>query len=175
MIKQLVKRLGLDRVEDYLSAEMRRVKTEVLKEERKVVHSLLGRIEGRLAALGGRTRGGARGAGRRKRGGRRKAAVRVRKPGQALKDYVLKAVRKAGGPVDAADLGKRVKALGYKTIAAPKNLTVSIYKLLADKSLYHRVKAGVYELKRKATRRAAKRKAAPKAEPQKVASETGKE
>lgn len=150
MIRQLIKRLGLDRMEDYLSDEMRRVKIEVLQEERKVVQSLLDRIEERIASLGGGKRG-ARGAGKRRGAGRpKKHAMRSRKPGESLRDYVQKVLEKASGPLKVTDLIERVKGLGYKSIASPNSLLTSTYKVLANTAVYHRVKAGVYELKKKA-------------------------
>lgn len=159
MIKQLIKRLGLDRVEDYLTEEMRRVKIEVLQEERNVVKSLLERIEDRIASLDGRKRG-PKAAGKKRGPGRPKGsksrAPRTRKPGQALRDYVRKALEKAGAPVNAAELGARVKELGYKSVASSNSMLTSIYKVLADNALYKKVEAGVYELKKKAAGKAEK-------------------
>ncbi len=159
MIKQLIKRLGLDRVEDYLTEEMRRVKVEVLQEERSVVKSLLDRIEGRIASLAGGKRA-PKGAGKKRGPGRPKGsksrATRARKPGQALRDYVRKALEKAGAPVNAAELGARVKELGYKSVASSNSMLTSIYKVLGNNPLYKKVEAGVYELKKKAAGKAEK-------------------
>lgn len=163
MIRQLVKRLGLDRVEDYLTEEMRRVKLEVLQEERRMVAGLLARIEGRLAAVGGAPRGRKRRAAAKKaappkRRADKKGVMRARGPGESLRDYIMKAATKAGKPVKASDLIARVKELGYKTVADSGNLLTSIYKVLGNKSVYRRVKAGVYGLKKQAAAASAQAK-----------------
>lgn len=166
MIRQLVKRLGLDRVEEYITEEMRRVKLEVLQEERRVVASLLARIEGRLASLGGAPRRRKRRAAKaavaeaaapKQRRGKR-GVMRARKPGESLSDFILKAAAKAGKPMKASDLVDRVKELGYKSVAKAGNLLTSIYKVLGDKAIYHRVEAGVYELKKRAAAAAGQEK-----------------
>lgn len=148
MLKQLIRRLGLDRVEDRLSQEMQRMKIEVLQEERKVVQSLLDRIEERIASLnsGGKASAKKRAPGRPK--GSSKAVVRTRGAGETLKDYVLKTMTEAGGPMQLAAIAENVRKLGYNTTAKPGTLLTSVHKVLRDSSLYKRIKRGVYRLKR---------------------------
>ena len=58
--------------------------------------------------------------------------------------------------MNAAELGARVKELGYKSVASSNSMLTSIYKVLGNNPLYKKVEAGVYELKKKAAGKAGK-------------------
>lgn len=136
MIRDLMKRLKLDMVQTVLVDEGRRVRQEVLTRLRDTLRGEVERIDSKIAELGG---GGAR-------GGRRKGAGRKRKGG-TLKDAIVKVFQRAKTALHVDELPKRIKQVGFKSIAKPKNLMVQAYRALADKSLFKRLGRGTYSLK----------------------------
>lgn len=169
MIRDLIRRLGLDRLDEYLTDEIRRAKLAALQEERAVVEGLLDRIEGRLSEAAGSLKRGGRAAGATPTKRRRKGAPRFRRPGETLKDMVVKALNRVGGPVAVDKLLALVKKVGYKSAASLNSLKTSVYTALSDRKLFERVDAGIYRLAGKGKPQAAKAAAAKRAKPKRKA------
>ncbi len=168
MIRALMQKLGLDRIGDLVADEVGQVQIDVLREEREVVARMIAKLDERIAGLGGKRRGrspkashAAATAAPATRKPRPKNGI-PRKPGESLKDFVLRAFEKAKGPLNPTDLAALVKRLGYQTAADPKNFLITIYHVLADTKVFRRMGKGVFGLKveqagRTRTKRAARR------------------
>ncbi len=169
MLADLIKRLGLDRIGDVLAEEVRRLQVQALQEERAVLAKTIAGLDARIAGLGGRGRGRPRRAepataspSAPPRKPRRRRARIAPKAGETLKDFVVKVLAKAGGPVKATDLVDLVKQAGYRTSAMRGTLVTSVYRALADKHVFRRLGKGVFAL---ATAPASSRKAVKSARP----------
>lgn len=153
MIRALMQKLGLDRIGDVFADELKRVQVEVLREEREILARMMEKLDERIRALGGKRRGRppkaastvAAPAAAPMRRPRRKKAI-ARQPGETLQVFVLRAFRKARGPVQVAHLVKRVTQLGYRTGSSPKNLLLRVYHVLADERLFKKLGKGLYAL-----------------------------
>lgn len=121
----------------------KRVRREMIEEELRRLQGLVADAEQRLRALDGKERKPRAAAkrGRKKGGGRRPA-------GGGLRDYVVKAFEGADKPLTTAEVAEKVMQGGYKTSAKPANLRIMLVKVLGDKSLFKKVKRGVYKLKK---------------------------
>ncbi len=142
MIRDLFKRLKLDAVQTVLVDEGRRVRQEVLTRLRDTLRGEVDRIDTRIALLseGGPKRGP-------KRGRRKSAGSGRKRKGGTLKDAIVKTLQKAKGALHVNDIADRIKQVGYKTIAEPRNLIVQAYRALADRSLFKKLGRGNYSLK----------------------------
>ena len=156
MVRELIRRLGLDRIGEYIDEELRQAKLKALQEERTLVQSLLDRIEERLAAATGKPKPPKHATAKRPAKTPGKGAPRFRKPGESLKEMAVKALEAAKKPLAVDELRARVMKLGYRTAASADNLRVSFFKVLADTKLFKKVEAGVYKLARATKPEAAK-------------------
>lgn len=138
MIRDLFKRLKLDAVQTVLVDEGRRVRQEVLTRLRDTLRGEVDRIDTRIAQISG---------GGPKRGRRKSAGSGRKRKGGTLKDAIVKTLQKAKGALHVNDIADRIKQVGYKTIAEPRNLIVQAYRALADKSLFKKLGRGNYSLK----------------------------
>ncbi len=149
MICSLMQKLGLDRIGDVVAGEVRRVQVEVLREERDVLAGMIAKLDERIAGLGGKWRGRppktaiAAAPARRPR---RRMPRLAPKPGETLRDMIVKALSKAGGPVKVTTLVDLVLEAGYKTAAKRSTLLTSIYHVLADEKLFRKFGKGVFGL-----------------------------
>ena len=120
----------------------KRVRREDAEAELQRLRDLVAEAEQRLRALDGKGRK-PRGAVKRgrKKGGRRPV-------GGGLRDYVVKAFEGAEKPLTTAEVAAKVTSSGYKTSAKPANLRIMLVKVLGDKSVFKKVKRGIYKLKK---------------------------
>ncbi len=167
MIRALMQKLGLDKLGEVVAEELRRVERQILGEERDVLAAMLARLDERIAGFGGKRRGRppkavsatAAPAPATRKPRRRKTRI-APKPGETLKDFVVKALAKAGGPVKVTTLVDLVLEAGYKTSAKRSTLVTSTYTALTDKKLFRKFGKGVFGLVAApaASRKAAKSK-----------------
>ena len=152
MINALVRKLGLDRIGDMLADEIRRAERQILEEEREVLAKMIARLDERIAGLGGKRRSRPPKAAitaappPATRKPRRKPARVTPKPGETLKDFVVKVLTKAGGLVKVTTLVDLVLEAGYKTNAKRSTLVTSTYTVLTDKKLFRKMGKGVFGL-----------------------------
>lgn len=160
MIRALIQKLGLDKIDDVLADEAHRVQVEVLREERDILAKMIARLDERIAALGGKRRGrppkAAPAIATPPTPRPRRKKVAAREPGETLAFFVLRAFRNARGPMKVAHLVKRVRQLGYRTVSNPKNLLLRMYRVLRDKNIYRKVGTGLYALALPTPQRAVK-------------------
>lgn len=153
MIRALVQKLGLDKIGDLVADEAKRVQVEVLREERDILAKMVARLDDRIATFGGKRRGRppkatptpAIAVTPTPRPRRRRRIVH--RPGETLRDMVVKALTKASAPVKVSVVVDLVKELGYKTAAKPSTLLTSIYHVLGDGELFRKMGKGVFALK----------------------------
>lgn len=136
-MQELVKRLKLDALQAVLVDEGRRVREEVLGRLRDSLRGELERIDAKIAELSG---------GKRRGGRRRKGAGPKRKDG-TFKDALVRVFRKAGSALHVNDLADRVKQVGFRSTATPRNLAIQAYRALKDKTLFRKLGRGKYALK----------------------------
>lgn len=146
MIRELIRRLGLDKIGVYIEDEVRKARLQALQEERSVLLRIIEGLDERLAKLGGTTRAAKRSAPRKRAKAPGKGAPRFRKPGETLKEMAVKALQAAKKPLAVDALRAQLMKLGYKSAASASNLRISIFKALGDKKLFKKVEAGVYKL-----------------------------
>lgn len=158
MLGDLVKRLGLDRLEEVLAEELRKARLQVLQEERTLLLGQVARIDERIRGLGG-NRGPGRprsvgsvpqaprvaavpkGRAARKRGGQRKT-------GGMIQGLLRKALAD-GASVSIAQLVERVRKAGYEGEASASNLRIMLVKTLKkNREFFRRVRRGVYRLRK---------------------------
>ena len=166
MIKALIRKLGLDRIGEVLADEVRRAEVEVLREERDLLVAMIAKLDERIAGLGGTRRGRPPKAVALARPkaviaaapppATRKARI-TPKPGETLKDFVLKVLSTAAGPVNASTLVDLVLQAGYTTNAKRTTLVTSTYTVLTDKKLFRKMGKGVFALAAAPTRDKAKK------------------
>ena len=130
MIQDLMKRLKLDVLQAVLVDEGRRVREEVLGRLRDSLRGELARIDSKIAEFSG----GKRGA-RSRTGGRRKKAAGPKRKDGTFKDALVRVLKKAGSALRVNDMAARVKDVGFKSIATPRNLTIQAYRALKDRAL----------------------------------------
>ncbi len=147
VIRDLMQKLGFDRIGDLVADQVRQVQLDILREERDVLARMMSKRNERIREAGGKPRGrppkatSAIAATPTRRPRRRRRIVHA--PGQTLRDMVVKALAKAGGPVKATTLVEFVKELGYRTTAKPSTLLTSIYHILSDTKLFRKMGRGV--------------------------------
>ncbi len=142
MIQDLVKRLRLDALQAVLVDEGRRVREEVLGRLRDSLRGELERIDAKIEQLSG----GKRGA-RSKAGGRRKKAAGPKRKDGTFKDALVRVFRKVGSALHVNELANRVKEVGFRSTATPRNLTIQAYRALKDRTLFRKLGRGKYALK----------------------------
>ncbi len=162
MLGALVKRLGLDRLEEVLAEELRKARLEILQEERTLLLGQVARIDERIRGLGGK-----RGPGRPRSApslqqsrtvppsatGRPavKAPANGRggsKQGGMIQGLIRKALDD-GASVTIAQLVDRVKKAGYEGKASPSNLRIMLVKTLKkNREFFRKVRRGVYRLRK---------------------------
>ncbi len=148
MLADLLKRLGLDKIGEVLAEEVRRLQVQVLEEERAILAKTISDLDERMAKLGGKLGGRPQQSAstiaaptRPRRKGRS-----TPKSGETLKDFIVRTLAKAGGPVKVNALVDLVLEAGYRTNAKRTTLVTSAYNTLADRRVFRKIGKGVFAL-----------------------------
>ncbi len=162
MIDALVKRLGLDRLEEVLGEELRKERLQILQEERTLLLGQVARIDERIRGLGGKRRPGRpRSAASVQQTptvapvASKHPAVKVpakgpeeKKTGGMIQGLIRKALAD-GASVTIAQLVERVKKAGYDGKASASNLRIMLVKTLKkNREFFRKVRRGVYRLRK---------------------------
>ncbi len=140
---------GLDQIKAIIEREGMIVRRQVLEEEHARLLAQVASVERRLAELGGERQRPRAAAGPKARRGPGRPPSVGRPAGGGLRDFVAKALEAAGKNLTTAELAEQVVQVGFQTKAKPSNLRIMLVKALKDKSLFRKVKRGVYALKKK--------------------------